>query len=99
MFAPSAEIAVVTADTDDGAALFAVDLAEQQRPGREPAMDMTRELGWLRFDDTPAVRLGAADAVDALLDRGATFAAVGMLGGASRAMGIAVAYAKGRGQF
>jgi alkylation response protein AidB-like acyl-CoA dehydrogenase len=99
MFAPSAEIAVVTAETDDGAALFAVDLAEQQRPGREPAMDMTRELGWLRFDDTPSVRLGGADSVDALLDRGATFAAVEMLGGASRAMDMAVEYAKDRVQF
>src|SRR5438445_2371934 len=37
---------------------FAVELGDHDRPGREPAMDTTRELGWLRFDDTPAVRLG-----------------------------------------
>jgi alkylation response protein AidB-like acyl-CoA dehydrogenase len=98
-FAPSAEVSVVTAETDDGPALFAVDLGEHRRPGREPAMDMTRELGWLRFDDTPAVRLGGPDAVDALLDRGATFASVEMLGGASRAMDMAVEYAKDRVQF
>ncbi len=98
-FAPSAGVAVVNADTGEGPALFAVDLDEQHRPAREPAMDMTRELGWLRFDDTPAVRLGGSDAVDALLDRGATFAAAEMLGGAARAMEMAVGYAKDRVQF
>jgi alkylation response protein AidB-like acyl-CoA dehydrogenase len=98
-FAPSADVAVVTADTDNGAALFAVELGEQQRPGREPAMDMTRELGWLRFDDTLAVRLGGPEAVEALLDRGATFASAEMLGGAARAMDMAVEYAKDRAQF
>jgi alkylation response protein AidB-like acyl-CoA dehydrogenase len=98
-FAPSADVAIVTAETDDAAALFAVELGEQGRPGREPAMDMTRELGWLRFEETPAVRLGGREAVDALLDRGAAFASVEMLGGASRAMDMAVEYAKDRVQF
>jgi alkylation response protein AidB-like acyl-CoA dehydrogenase len=98
-FAPSADVAVVNAETGEGTALFAVELDEQHRPGREPAMDMTRELGWLRFDDTPAVPLGGRDAADALLDRGATFAAAEMLGGASRAMDMAVEYAKDRVQF
>jgi alkylation response protein AidB-like acyl-CoA dehydrogenase len=99
LFAPSADVAVVTAETDDGFALFAVELGDQQRPRREPAMDMTRELGWLRFDDTPAVRIGGEDAVESLLDRGATFASAEMLGGASRAMDMAVEYAKARVQF
>jgi len=98
-FAPSADVAIVTAGTDDGATLFAVELGDHERPGREPAMDMTRELGWLRFDDTPAARLGGPAAVDALLDRGATFASAEMLGGASRAMDMAVEYAKDRVQF
>jgi alkylation response protein AidB-like acyl-CoA dehydrogenase len=98
-FAPSADVAVVTAETDAGAALFAVELGDQGRPRREPAMDMTRELGWLRFDDTPAVRIGGGDAVEALLDRGAAFASAEMLGGASRAMDMAVEYAKDRVQF
>jgi alkylation response protein AidB-like acyl-CoA dehydrogenase len=99
VYAPSVDVAVVTADTDVGAALYAVELGEQQRPGREPAMDMTRELGRLRFDDAPAVRLGGPEAVDALLDRGATFASAEMLGGAARAMDMAVEYAKDRVQF
>jgi alkylation response protein AidB-like acyl-CoA dehydrogenase len=99
VFAPSADVAVVTAESDEGTALFAVELGDHGRPGREPAMDMTRELGWLRFDDTPAVRLGGPDAAEALLDRGATFASTEMLGGASRAMDMAVEYAKDRMQF
>jgi len=97
-FAPSADVAVVAAESDDGPALFAVELGER-RPRREPAMDMTRELGWLQFDDTPAERVGGADDVDAVLDRGAAFTSVEMLGGASRAMDMAVEYAKDRVQF
>jgi alkylation response protein AidB-like acyl-CoA dehydrogenase len=98
-FAPSADVAVVTVEGDGDTALFAVELGEQNRPGREPAMDLTRELGWLRFDDTPAMRLGGAEAADALLDRGSAFASAEMLGGASRAMDMAVEYAKDRVQF
>jgi len=98
-FAPSSDVAVVVADTDDGPALYGVELGERQRPRREPAMDLTRELGWLRFDDVSAERLGGAREVDALFDRGAAFTSAEMLGGASRAMDMAVAYAKERVQF
>ena len=98
-FAPSADVAVVVAETGDGPALYALELGESERPEREPAMDLTRELGWLRFDNTPAERLGDAAEVDALLDRGAAFTAAEMLGGASRAMDMAVEYAKDRVQF
>jgi alkylation response protein AidB-like acyl-CoA dehydrogenase len=98
-FAPSAAVAVVVAATDEGPALFALELTDGVRPPREPAMDLTRELGWLRFDDTPAERIGDAGDVDALLERGAAFTGVEMLGGASRAMEMAVAYAKDRVQF
>ena len=98
-FAPSADVAVVVAETDDGPGLYAVELRERERPRREPAMDLTRELGWLRFDDAPAERLGGAGDVDALLDRGAAFTSAEMLGGASRAMDMAVEYAKDRVQF
>jgi acyl-CoA dehydrogenase len=98
-FAPSSDVAVVVADTDDGPVLYGVELGERERPRREPAMDLTRELGWLRFDDTPAERLGGSREVDALLDRGAAFTSAEMLGGASRAMDMAVEYAKERVQF
>ncbi len=98
-YAPSAALAVVVAATTDGTRLFAVDLDEHGRPAREPAMDRTRELGWLAFDGTPATGLGDEAAVDAFVSRGATFAAAEMLGGAERALEMAVEYAKDRVQF
>ncbi len=98
-YAPSASIAVVVAQTDAGLGLFAVDLTSIGAPAPEPAMDQTRELGWLRLDGAPALHLGGADAVEALLDRGAGYASAEMLGGATRAMDMAVEYAKERVQF
>ncbi|HMG26446.1 MAG TPA: acyl-CoA dehydrogenase family protein [Acidimicrobiia bacterium] len=98
-FAPSADVAVVTADTGEGPALFLVELGEGEQPRREPAMDLTRELAWLRFDETPAERVGGSEDVEALLDCGAAFTSAEMLGGAARAMEMAVDYAKDRVQF
>src|SRR5262245_53500252 len=98
-FAPSADVAVVTADTGEGPALFLVELGEGEQPRREPAMDQTRELAWLRFDETPAERVGGSEDVEALLDCGAAFTSAEMLGGAARAMEMAVDYAKDRVQF
>jgi alkylation response protein AidB-like acyl-CoA dehydrogenase len=100
LYAPSAAVAIVVAETDDGAGLFRVDLDPEHPAQAEPAMDRTRELGWLHFDGTPATgRLGGADAVERLLNRGATYAAAEMLGGADRALTMAVEYAKERVQF
>src|SRR5580765_683851 len=73
-YAPSADVAIVLAD--DG--VYAIDIEEH--PERQPAMDLTRELGWLPFDAARARRIGDADAREALLDRGATFAAADLLG-------------------
>jgi alkylation response protein AidB-like acyl-CoA dehydrogenase len=53
----------------------------------------------LRLDGAPARRLGGEDAVRALVDHGATFVALEMLGAANRAMDMAVEYAKDRVQF
>jgi alkylation response protein AidB-like acyl-CoA dehydrogenase len=92
-YAPSADIAVVLAD--DG--VYALEMTD--RPARQPAMDLTRELGWLPFDSNRARRIGEADARDQLLDRGATFAAADLLGSASRALDLAVEHAKDRVQF
>jgi alkylation response protein AidB-like acyl-CoA dehydrogenase len=92
-YAPSADIAVVIAD--DG--VYAMEMSE--RPRRQPAMDLTRELGWLAFDPGRARRLGGAEARTRLLDRGATFCAADMLGSASRALDLAVEHAKDRVQF
>jgi alkylation response protein AidB-like acyl-CoA dehydrogenase len=97
--APAADLAIVPAVAPDGPALFAVSLSEHGRAPREPAMDLTRSLGWLHFDATPAQRLGGAAAVAALLDHGATFTAAEMLGGASRVLDMTTDYAKERVQF
>lgn len=98
-FAPSASVAVVVAASDDGPSLFAVDLDAVGRPAREPAMDRTRELGWLHLDATPAVRLAGAEGVERLVDLGAVFSCAEMLGGANRVLELAVEYAKDRVQF
>ena len=93
LYAPSADVAVVIAD--DG--VYAIDLPE--RPRRQPAMDLTRELGWLTFDPDQARQLGDVDARARLLDRGATFTAADLLGSASRALELTVEHAKDRVQF
>jgi alkylation response protein AidB-like acyl-CoA dehydrogenase len=66
-------------------------------PARESAMDRTRELGWLRDVD---VREGevVGDA-DALLDRASVAFSAELLGLASKALDMAVEYAKVREQF
>jgi alkylation response protein AidB-like acyl-CoA dehydrogenase len=92
-YAPSADIAVVL--TDQG--VFAMEMPE--RPRRQPAMDLTRELGWLAFDPARARELGGSEARTRLLDRGATFTAADLLGSASRALELAVEHAKDRVQF
>jgi len=98
-YAPSAAAAIVVAATPDGPGLFKVDLDPADPARAEPAMDRTRELGWLPFDATPATRLGGTAAVEALTNRGATYAAAEMLGGADRVLMMAVEYAKERVQF
>lgn len=98
-FGSVADIALVVATDTDGPALFGVDLDVMGRPSAEPAMDLTRPVSWLQLDREPAWRIGGADTVDALLDRAATATALEMLGGASRALELAVDYAKERVQF
>jgi alkylation response protein AidB-like acyl-CoA dehydrogenase len=94
-YAPSADVGVViTGDT-----VYSVDVAAAGRPPREPAMDLTRELGWLPVDTNTATVLGGRELAAALLDRGATYAAAEMLGGAQRVLEMAVEYAKDRVQF
>jgi alkylation response protein AidB-like acyl-CoA dehydrogenase len=98
LYAPSATLAIVVAATDDGDAVFAVELDDERRGPAEPAMDRTRELGWLHLDGAPATRLEGVTA-ESVVDRGATYAAAEMLGGADRVLSMAVDYAKERVQF
>jgi alkylation response protein AidB-like acyl-CoA dehydrogenase len=109
LYAPSASVAIVRAydaadPSGDGVlvgddALFLVPLSDDLRPPPEPAMDRTREVGWLRFDATPALWLGGGDAVDDFVDVGATLLSAELLGASNRALHLAVEYAKERQQF
>jgi alkylation response protein AidB-like acyl-CoA dehydrogenase len=93
--APAADIAVVWTP----AAVYLVDLSEVGRPSAEAAMDVTQSVGWLTFDDTPAIRLGGAEAASRLLDRAAIAWSAELLGGAARVLEMASEYAKERVQF
>jgi alkylation response protein AidB-like acyl-CoA dehydrogenase len=92
-YAPSADVAVVLAD--DG--VYAMEVTD--KPVRQPAMDLTRELGWLGFDKARSRKIGGDDARTRLLDRGATFTCADLLGSASTALDMAVEHAKDRVQF
>jgi alkylation response protein AidB-like acyl-CoA dehydrogenase len=92
-YAPSADVAIVCAD--DG--VYVQELRD--KPEREPAMDLTRELGWLPFDKASATQVGGVHLRRRLLDRGAAFTSAELLGGAARALDMAVEYAKERVQF
>jgi alkylation response protein AidB-like acyl-CoA dehydrogenase len=94
-YAPSADVAVVLAD----GGVYGVDLRTDGRPAPLSAMDRTRELGVLTFDDTPARLLGGEDAADLLIDRAATLASAEMLGAADFVLALTVQYAKDRVQF
>jgi alkylation response protein AidB-like acyl-CoA dehydrogenase len=94
-YAPSADVAVLVCD--DGT--YAIDLRATGNPEPLAAMDRTRELGTLRFDGTPALRLGGADAAARALDRAATLVSAEMLGAADHVLTMSVDYAKDRVQF
>jgi alkylation response protein AidB-like acyl-CoA dehydrogenase len=100
--AAAASLAVLTAQTDDGVALFGVDLA---RATVEPVstMDRTRRYGSVRLDQTGAELLvppaGAAAALRAVRSRALALLACEAVGVLDRALELAVTYAKDRTQF
>jgi alkylation response protein AidB-like acyl-CoA dehydrogenase len=95
VFAPSADVAVIVTGSD----VYAVDQHDSGRPAPVAAMDRTRELGVLAFDETPALHLGGPEAARAVQDRAATLVSAEMLGSADRVLSMAVSYAKDRVQF
>ena len=108
VFGPEAEVAVVVAHdaTDpsgDGVVVgddlvFLVELADLKL-APEPAMDLSRSLGWLRLDRTPALRLGGQELAERFLDAGALAYSAELLGASARALDLAVEHAKTREQF
>jgi alkylation response protein AidB-like acyl-CoA dehydrogenase len=97
VYAPAADVVVVPEDDR----LIAVELGEHH-PAAEPAMDVTRQLGWLgsaALADAPRIEVGGATEVARHVDVAAVAYAAELLGVAQRALDLAVAYAKDRVQF
>jgi alkylation response protein AidB-like acyl-CoA dehydrogenase len=102
----TADLLLVVARTDAGIALFAVDTASGPvglRRTALPTLDQTRKQARLDFDAVPARLVGEAGgawpAVERTLAAAAVLLAAEQLGGASRALELAVDYAKLREQY
>ncbi len=100
----AAGLLLVVARTDDGLSLFAVDGgAEGLRRSPLATLDQTRALARCEFDSAAGRLIGSPGDATAILgrvlDTGAIALAAEQLGGAQRALDMAVEYAKIRHQF
>jgi alkylation response protein AidB-like acyl-CoA dehydrogenase len=99
-----AGLILTVATADIGLSLFTVDSAA---PGLDrrvlPTLDQTRRLARLEFSEVPARLIGSPGEARGVLDRALDVAAIALaaeqLGGAQRALDMAVEYAKIRQQF
>jgi alkylation response protein AidB-like acyl-CoA dehydrogenase len=99
-----AGLIMTVAAADIGLSLFAVDGAAAGLGRRVlPTLDQTRRLARLEFSEVPAWLIGSPGEARAVLDRALDVAAIALaaeqLGGAQRALDMAVEYAKIRQQF
>ncbi len=100
----TAGLILVVAATDGGLSLFAVDgdAAGLTRTAL-PTLDQTRKLARLEFTGVAGQLIGSLGDADAVLDRTLDVAAIALaaeqLGGAQRALDMAVEYGKIRHQF
>jgi alkylation response protein AidB-like acyl-CoA dehydrogenase len=100
----AAGLILVVAQTSAGLSLFAVDgaVAGLARASL-PTLDQTRKLGRLQFDGVAARLIGSPGDAAAILEHTLDVAAIALaaeqLGGAQRALDMAVEYAKIRHQF
>jgi alkylation response protein AidB-like acyl-CoA dehydrogenase len=97
-------LTVAATETDGRLALFAVNSGATGLTRRVlPTLDQTRKLARLAFDHTPARLVGEPGAAQGVLDHTLDVAAIALaaeqLGGAQRALDMAVEYAKIRQQF
>jgi alkylation response protein AidB-like acyl-CoA dehydrogenase len=102
--AAAADSILVTATTTDGE--LGVFVVARDAPGlaieATPTVDGTRKFGTITLTEAPARRLGTGDVTDAVaetVDRLGIAAVVDGVGAASRALEMAVEYAKERRQF
>src|SRR5215468_1672877 len=98
----TAGLILVVAATDAGLSLFAVEGDAVARTAL-PALDQTRQLARLEFAGVTGRLIGSPGDAAAVLDRTLDVAAIALaaeqLGGAQRALDMAVEYAKMRRQF
>ena len=97
-------LVVAATETDGQLSLFAITGTADGLTRRAlPTLDQTRKLARLAFNHTPARLVGEPGAARAVLDHTLDVAALALaaeqLGGAQRALDMAVAYAKVRQQF
>lgn len=101
--AESADLLIVPARTSDGTDLFAVQRADLDIPAdaAAPAYDLVTRSSRIRFDDTPAVRLGTpnSDKVERAFALASIALAAEQVGGAAACLDECVEYAKTRTQF
>lgn len=99
----TAHLLLVVAKTDAGIGLFAVDSAAGLRRTPLRTLDQTRKQARLDFSGVPARLIGDAGTawptVERTLSTAAVLLAAEQLGGASRALELAVDYAKIREQY
>jgi alkylation response protein AidB-like acyl-CoA dehydrogenase len=105
----TADLILVVARIGDALSLFAIDRAAATHAGgglgsnELQTLDQTRRLGRLEFSAVPARLIGAPGDGGPILDKTLDIAAIAMaaeqLGGAQRALDMAVGYAKIRHQF
>ncbi|MGN6680097.1 MAG: acyl-CoA dehydrogenase family protein [Streptosporangiaceae bacterium] len=100
----TAGLILVVARANDGLSLFAVQAGAEGLVRKElPALDQTRRLARLEYSSVAARLIGTPGDADAILNRTLDVAAIAQaaeqLGGAQRALDMAVSYAKIRHQF
>jgi len=99
VYAPAADVVVSCAATEQGQLLFALAPDARRRPDSEPAMDHTRAIARLVWEEEPAVCLGGPGDVEAVIDLAAAALSAEMLGAADQVLQMTVGYAKDRVQF
>lgn len=97
----TAGLVLVTAETADGTALFALEPSEAVIRTAQETLDPTRRMARIELRDAPARLIGTPGGarLDHVLDLAALVAAAEAVGGMAACVETTVAYVKGREQF
>ncbi|GIW39674.1 MAG: acyl-CoA dehydrogenase [Candidatus Binatia bacterium] len=100
LYASEADVFVVGARDSEGPALWvALRSASGVRIDRLEGVDATRRVARVRFENTPAERIGGREAAERLLDAGSVLVAADAYGGARRCLDMTLRYVLEREQF